>query len=66
MTAPPAPPVLDWPTVLVAGMAAHGIAVTASLAAPLVCDCWENDCPAGHYWLTPTREQRALWARNQP
>ena len=65
MTAPPlSPPVLDWPSVLVAGMAALGVQVTASLAAPLVCDCWEVDCPEGHLWLAPTAAQRAVWARD--
>ena len=65
MTAPPlSPPVLDWPAVLVAGMAALGVQVTASLAAPLVCDCGEVDCPAGQVWLPPTAAQLAKWARD--
>jgi len=58
-----APPVLDCPAVLRAGMAAGGVEVTVSLAAPLVRSPWEPFvCPHGtHYWMTPTAAQTAVW-----
>lgn len=64
MTAPPLAAALDCPAMLIAGMAARGIEVTASLAPPLVCGCWKFTCPHGaHYWLTPTAAQQAVWAQ---
>ncbi len=66
MTAPLAQPTLNCPAVLVAGMAARGVQVTASLAPPLVCGCWEFVCPHGaHYWLTPTAAQVAAWGHEE-
>lgn len=64
MTAPLlAPPRLDCPAVLRAGMADAGFEVTVSLVAPLVRSPWEPwVCPCGtHYWMAPTAAQVAVW-----
>lgn len=59
MTAPLALADVDWRAVLIAGMAAvYGVTAAVSGAAPLVCDCYEIDCPDGHLWVTPTTAQQ--------
>lgn len=50
----------DWAAVLTAGMAAQGMPVTVSCAAPLTCNTWECVCPDGtHLWLTPATQTGA-------
>lgn len=52
-----APAEVDWRAVLTDGMAAQGVPVTVSCAAPLTCDCEEWVCPDGqHLWLVPTKQ----------